>query len=63
VGDKNPNISVDSLKSYVYVPKQKIQLTGTGIVLTNGKNINLGAGINIKKGPISLTIGYQFTKN
>lgn len=62
VGDENPNIAIDSLKSYMYVPKRKIQLSGTGIILTNGKQTNLGVGLNIKKGPISLTIGYQLTK-
>jgi len=60
VGNKNPNVNVDSLQSFVYIPKDKMQISAGPIILTNGINTTVGAGITLKKKFISITIGYQF---
>jgi len=62
VGDKNPHVEIDSLQTFKYVPKDKLQFSLGPVVLTDGKSTTFGAGISLKKSIFSLTIGYQITK-
>lgn len=59
VGDKNPLFKRDSLYSTTFTPKQKLQLSLGPVVLANKNQATAGAGVNIKKGIFSLTLGYQ----
>jgi len=59
VGNKNPNIVQNNLQSFTYKPKTPVQFSGGPVILTNGTQTSVGAGITIKKGLLSLTVGYQ----
>lgn len=58
VGNENPLMSQDSLKSYVFKPKTKTEFSFTPIFLSDGKSVTGAFGINIKKSILSLTLGY-----
>lgn len=57
--NENPYYIVNSMKSVVYKPKTKTQLSIGPILLTNGKTVSAGTGVVIKKGIFSLSIGYK----
>ena len=58
VGNENPFMSQDSIQSFIYRPKERVKPTLTAIGLSDGKSITVGAGVNLKYGPVSFTIGY-----
>ena len=59
VGDKNPDIKTTKLFSATYQPKKKIQPSIGPIFMTDGKSTNGGVGLNLKRGIISLSLGYK----
>lgn len=59
VGDKNPNVTQTSAFSSMYKPRNKVQIGFGPIVLANKTHIDIGAGITLKKGIFSLTLGYS----
>lgn len=59
IGDHNPNIvNIDSVRTYTYIPKDKLQISFGPILLTNIKQTSVGVGVNFKKGIFSASLGY-----
>lgn len=58
VSNENPFMKQDSLKTFYYKSKDKIKPSISAIGLSDGKSITIGAGLNLRKGPISVTLGY-----
>lgn len=59
IGNKNPLITTSSAKSIVYIPPVKTEVSFGPQILSNGKSISAGIGINIKRGIFSLSLGYS----
>lgn len=64
IGDKNPDIKIDSLQSIaaLRVPA-KGQLSIGPLFLTDGKNYSGGVGLTYRKGWFSVSAGYQLLTN
>lgn len=60
VGNKNPYITTSSLSSVMYKPKKSTEFSVGPMAMFDGKSIVGGAGINLKRGIFSVSLGYQF---
>lgn len=64
VRNTNPLIQQDSLKSIVYIPPTKSQISFGPMILANkAGDYSLGAGISIKRGIFSFSLGYELLHN
>ena len=59
VGNKNPLIKSDSIYATKFKLKPKTNLSFGPIILTDGKDISAGIGINLRRKIFSFSLGYQ----
>lgn len=59
LSNENPYFIVDNIKSIVYDPKPKLQVSFGPSLLINPKSTSFGVGVNVKKGLLSFNIGYK----
>lgn len=59
IGNKNPLIKSDSIYATKFKLKPKTNLSFGPIILTDGKDISAGVGINLRRKIFSFSLGYQ----
>jgi hypothetical protein len=59
IGNKNPLIKSDSIYATKFKLKPKTNLSFGPMVLTDGKDISAGIGINLRRKIFSFSLGYQ----
>ncbi len=57
--NENPYIKIDSIRSVVYSPKERLQISLGPVLLVNKTGASAGVGFTFKKGIFSGTIGYK----
>lgn len=60
IGNKNPLIKSDSIYATKFKLKPKTNLSFGPIIMTDGKDISAGIGVNLRRKIFSFSVGYQF---